>query len=896
MEGAQVTRFESFVNPHLGELLRSVGLDVSFVRGAGTALWDRDGREYLDFVAGYGSVPFGHNPAPIWDAILRHRDSGEPSIVQPSMLAAAGLLAERLLALAPAGLDYVCLTNSGAEAVEAAIKACRAATGRLGIIAAHNSFHGKTLGALSATGAEKYQRAFGAPAPHFSFVPYGDVSALADALEALGEQTAAIILEPIQGEGGIIAPPAGYLTAARALADRHGALLILDEVQTGLGRTGRMFACEEEEVRPDCLTVAKALGGGIVPIGACLMSKAAFSKEFALRHSSTFAGNAFACSVGLATLDLLTTDNQALLSNVRSRGEQLASAHARLASRFPEVVREARGTGLLLGLAFDVSGSDLSRWGRCLGILNEQNMLVAFLASYLLNVEGIRTAPTLNGSNVLRVEPPLTVSEAECARYVAAIERTTLLLAQRNTGALCAHLAGRSPSLVSPPAPAAASPPPAAPRGADVGRFAFLVHPIDHGTFFDFDDSLKDFTPEEVTKLGRQLGHSMEPFHIGSTTVHATGGSSAFGDFICVPLLPADLLDMPPGEAADLVGRAVDIGRDRGAKIVGLGGYTSVVTQGGARVTNRGVAITTGNSFTVVAAIEALDLALGRLGMDLHESEVAIVGAAGAIGGAVASALHEQAGGLVLVGRPGQTGRTKRRLERMVQGWLTRLLAVPPASPGALVAGILAHPDLPRPDAPVGEVRAFAAQLLDENGRRVGLRWSSDIPRAVSAADIIVCTTSSADELILPEHVKGGALLCDMSRPPNVSRRLAGERPDVLVIDGGLVEVPNRPELGFDMGFPRGVAYACIAETMMLALDRHYEHTSIGTEIDAASRRYLVDLSKRYGFRVNGLRSFDRLLDGVDWQRLRRARALGASNLVADPDHNLVHERSRPAI
>ncbi|HYG57029.1 MAG TPA: aminotransferase class III-fold pyridoxal phosphate-dependent enzyme, partial [Symbiobacteriaceae bacterium] len=229
-------RFTQFVNPYLGQLLESINLDKRFVRGEGVYLYDAEGRQYIDFVAAYGALPFGFNPSEIWQAMNDVHAAMEPSFVQPSALEAAGELAERLIAVAPAGMRYVTFTNSGAEAVEAAFKLARAATGRLGIVSTSNSFHGKTLAALSATNRTSYQQAFGAPLEHFYKVPFGQIEALEQLFAEKGSEIAAFIMEPIQGEGGIVVPPAGYMAAARELCHRYGALFMLDEIQAGLGR------------------------------------------------------------------------------------------------------------------------------------------------------------------------------------------------------------------------------------------------------------------------------------------------------------------------------------------------------------------------------------------------------------------------------------------------------------------------------------------------------------------------------------------------------------------------------------------------------------------------------------------------------------------------------------
>src|SRR5688572_26170779 len=207
--------FFTHMNPRLGRLMSQLEMDKVYVRGEGCYLYDQSGRRYLDFLAQYGALPFGFNNPYIWQAVERMRKNFEPSFVQPSYLEAAGELAKRLVDVAPPGMKYVTFANSGAESVEAAIKLCRSTTGKMGVLAASNGFHGKTLGALSATDKKKYQEKFGAPVKGFDYVPFGDLDALEQALA--GRFYAAFLVEPIQGEGGIIEAPTGYLAAAQEI-------------------------------------------------------------------------------------------------------------------------------------------------------------------------------------------------------------------------------------------------------------------------------------------------------------------------------------------------------------------------------------------------------------------------------------------------------------------------------------------------------------------------------------------------------------------------------------------------------------------------------------------------------------------------------------------------------
>nr|PZN73113.1 MAG: aminotransferase III [Bacillota bacterium] len=875
--------FTEYVNPHLGRLLEVLNMDKRFVRGEGCYLYDSEGRRYLDFVAAYGALPFGFNPPEIWEALRAVEAGGEPSFVQPSALQAAGELAARLIALAPEGLRYVTFANSGAEAVEAAIKAVRAATGRMGIISCENSFHGKTLGALSATNRRAYQDAFGAPVPGFVRVPYGDLDALERLLAEHPEEFAGFIVEPIQGEGGIVEPPPGYLRAAKDLCRRYGVFFILDEVQTGLGRTGRLFACEEEGVAPDVMVLAKALGGGLVPIGAMLCTEEVYTEEFALKHSSTFAGNALAARAGLRTLDLLTRDDRALIRQVAENGAFLKEGLERLQRRYPHVLRSVRGRGFMLGLEI---GVDRSTYGRTclLGVLAEQENLTPILSSYLLNVCGLRVAPTLNGSAVIRIEPPLIATREQCQEAIEAVERMLIPLAEGNTAELVSHLLGIESRPQVLPAPA---PRPLPEPGGDPGeaRVAFLVHPVDWRNYPEIDESFKVFTTDEIARMSDRFNELLEPFVAGSCRVTAAGGRRVFVDFVVVPRTADQLMNMPRAQAVAEVRAALELAKKRGAQLVGLGAYTSVVTRGGLLLKDAGVPLTTGNSYTVASAVEAMYLAVERLGTRLPEATVAVVGATGSIGRATAILLAEGVGRMVLVGNPDRPEASRRRLLKVAGDIVLHLADLireghrfPPGTIGARLQqlGPLSESAGGADTGQPPESPEALVQALEEAG---ALWITTDIDGALPQADLVLTATSSADDLVTPANLKFGAVVCDISRPPNVSRAVKEARPDVLVIDGGVVEVPGRPDLGWNFGFERGLAYACMAETMILGLMRHFEDTSLGTDLNLPTIRQIRQWAEELGFRLAQLRSFDRPLSESEWSRLMaaRSRALSAA-------------------
>ena len=867
------SRFEKFVNPAIGELTRRIGLDKAFVWGKGSYLRDAEGTEYLDFLGAYGALPFGHSPDHILDVLASFRDTCEPMFVQPSALCASGELAERLLALAPGDYRTVTFQNSGAEAVEAALKACIAATGRRRILSTHRSFHGKTLAALSATGSGNYQEVFHAPLEGFDFVDFGDATLVRSALAARPDDYAAIILEPIQAEGGVHVPAPGYLRAVRAACDEFGVLLIIDEVQTGLGRTGTMFAIEREQVQADCLLLAKALGGGAVPIGACLLSEKASSNDFQRKHSSTFGGNSLACRVGLQVLATLTAPGSTLLRDVADNGAYLLSSLRALGAHYSNLISDVRGEGYLIGVEFDVHRGCYEKYfGSFLGVIGEQENLVPIIASYLLNVEKVRVAPTLNGANTMRVEPPLTATREQCDYFLAAFERTLQLIDSGNTGAFLAHLLGGVAADARVPAArhVATVPDPS------VERFGFLLHPLEPKNYAEFDESLSAYPESALAMLESRLGVLMDPFYVSTIRLqsHSTG-KIVEGDFIMVPRSAEQMAAMPVGEATALIEDAMQIARDRGARLIGLGGHTSIVTGGGLRVAGKGVPVTTGNTYTMLTAVEASCAALAATGRQMAGLNVAVVGATGSIGSAIARLIGGKAHKLTLIGNPRSAQFNRARFAAVIRN-MVRYATLDLTRDSGNVLDQIAT----RLREGIAQ-DALVEALMQENGSVCGLVYSNEPAVVLPDADLVLVATNSTERFIQPALLKAGAIVCDISRPANVSLNIADSRPDVLVIDGGIVEAPGRPQLGSRFGIPEDLAYACMAETMLLALGGVARNASLGLDLDNNDLELLQRLAAEHGFKVTGFRSFDKPLDPVRWSRYAAQHAHASAELAA---------------
>jgi putrescine aminotransferase len=403
--------FVRHVNPVEGSIFRLAGLDRRYTRAEGIRLYDDEGRTYLDFTGGYGALVLGHNPPEVLEAV--RRAASLPSVLLAGFSPLMGALGENLSRLLPGELSMVSFGSGGAEAVELGLKTARAATGRPGIIGCHRSYHGQTFGALSASGSARQGRLVGPLLPACRTIPFGDLAALEEALR--GGEAAAFIVEPVQGEGGARVPPPGYLKGAEELCRRHGTLLVLDEIQTGFGRTGRLFALEHERVIPDVVLLSKSLGAGVVPVSVSVTTPAIWRRAFGDRERfdmtiSTFGGNPAACAAALKSMEVilredLPTRAAEMGRYARERLEALKARHS--------CVREVRGVGLLLGLELLPPGV-----GERLG-----GNFTALVVSRLLDGHGILSAYCDLDPTVLRFEPPLIVTREEIDGAVAALDR-----------------------------------------------------------------------------------------------------------------------------------------------------------------------------------------------------------------------------------------------------------------------------------------------------------------------------------------------------------------------------------------------------------------------------------------------------------------------------------------
>jgi ornithine--oxo-acid transaminase len=426
-EGEDLDLWARGINPQFARVLRTIGFDRQWARAEGQYLWDVRGNRFLDMLGGFGMFNVGRNNRTVRAALIEELELETPGSVQLGATILPGLLAEELLRRTPARIGRVQFTSSGTEAIEAALKLGRTATKRARVISTDHGFHGLTLGSLSANGNPEFTKRFEPLLPGFDRVPFGDLDALESELRR--EDVALFLVEPVQGKGANL-PPAGYLEGAQALCRRYGTLFCVDEVQTGFGRTGKMFAFEHWGLEPDLVPVAKSLSGGYVPVGALLMSTAVHeavfdSMQHAVSHGSTYAPNDLAMAAGLATLHEL--DDRRLVDASARLGELLLELTRPLVERY-EVVREVRGLGLMWAIEF----GEPSRRARSYRLVErmQPGLFAQLVVGPLFSEHHVLSQVAGHHMAVVKGLPPLTVTEQDLADFVEALD-TTIRKAQR---------------------------------------------------------------------------------------------------------------------------------------------------------------------------------------------------------------------------------------------------------------------------------------------------------------------------------------------------------------------------------------------------------------------------------------------------------------------------------
>jgi predicted amino acid dehydrogenase len=574
-------------------------------------------------------------------------------------------------------------------------------------------------------------------------------------------------------------------------------------------------------------------------------------------------------ALALATVDELTHDEQRLVRQAARLGERVRRGLEELQREFPMLVADVRGHGLTFAVDFAFDHIEKTQGGM-LAISQNHGMLLEVVLSYLLNVEHIRVATSCENDGI-RIQLPLTAEAATCDRLTRALRKVLNALQGGDAGELLAHLmAGRGSNALKrlldvfqrfdakvlmahfaeragltrsaarynghngrKAAKSATRIPPSEGR---CNRFAYVVHLLGPGDMRRFDPSLERFTDVQVEQFRKSMAGFLKPFPLDKLVVHRPDGSFAEGELIVLPHVPAELLAKLGTPAVDLVQSAVDLGIARGARVVGLGGFSSIISYGGNALEERpGVTVTSGNSLTTWAALRSVELACAEEGRNLAQSTIAVVGANGAIGHALSKLFAERAGELILVGNPRNPEASLRKLQRVAKDCRRHVARLAAAgrefSPGSLAAELAVLPD----DA-------------DLESR---ITLTTDIDQHLPRAQIIVTATKEVLPFIKSCHLRERALVCDVSRPFNVAPEVIRRRKDVrLVGGGGLIKAPDSSVLGYieESDRPK-VLLSCAAETIMLALSG-YQSKHLCGHLDTETIEKIGGQAENFGFSV----------------------------------------------
>lgn len=809
------------VNPHIAARLRELNLDRTFVRAKGPFLWDRAGARYLDLTSQYGVLALGHNPERVVARVARALAESRPIFCQPSCSAEAAQLAQALLAHASWPDGFCTFTNSGAESIEAAVKLARCCSGRRKVVNFTGAFHGKTTGALALTANPHYREPYLLDESWVVTLESGDGAALTRVLESGASEIAAVVLEPVMGEGGVLVHSPEFVRVVNERCRAHGVLLIADEVQTGLGRLGTMLGSRAVGLEPDVVCLAKALGGGVLPIGAVLSRPLPGIERFHETHSSTFAGNGLACVAALATLDEIGAPG--FLARVAEQGRWLLQQVEEVARRHPDVVREVRGVGLLIGI--ELRTVPAPRATPLFAACAEQGALALLLASYMANVEQIRLLPSLNGGNTIRVQPPLNVDRPALQQFLAALERALAVFDRQRVGPIV------GPALGAGRPSASASRDEARQRHAFADRldrydFAFVGHPLHEEDYARFEPSLAPFDGGTLRRVSELANGLDEPFWGGNFDVELCGRALT-GCFLVVPMVPAEMMKQRAGRALALVRKAVDRAAALGARHVGLGAFSSIVTAGGALIDADAMTITNGNSLTAVAALRQALAALGpRRAIDCR---ALVVGGFGSVGQKLILLAAREFGHLTVVGNPDTRSRAQAlRLRSLVRA-IARAYA-PVAD--ELPEGSVARAVLRAVSARDGELPADAVGTLP-------LVVEADLAQSLATHDVAFLAANCTRAFLDASALSSLAVVIDVARPLSV-------RPGVPLpssttyLPGGMVTFAGAPDLR-DFGVDESGVYSCLGEVILLSHQRIATRDARGVE---SSLEYLVSLDR----------------------------------------------------
>lgn len=735
-------------------------------------------------------------------------------------------------------------------------------------ISLKNGYHGKSTGALQLTHSDKFRgefQGFGIPSLFVDpndedilekellkaslIVPSLCITDHTVTLELKNKiDVCALIFEPIQGEGGIRPISLKFLQKAKLLSKEHGFLLICDEIQTGIGRTGRFICSEKYDVDFDIYLLGKSLGGGLTKISSVSIEKQIYEKGFDVIHTTTFSEDELSSSVAIEVLKKIEDGN--ILKEVCEKGNFLLSELLFKKEKYPTIIKDVRGEGLLLGV--ELEHQELSS-SSVIYNLSLSNMLGTMVASYLLNRHQIRIAATLSDGNIIRIQPSVTITTEQMVKLIHALDDVFGLIARADSGNLISHII--APEKYQPDTKIDYSVSTRWLREKEIEaikrRVTFIATPSSSTDIIDIDPSLERFSEHETDELIRLSAVLGIPIRLPGRVMEAANGEKIVFYLISVPYTPSMIGDLLKKGQIGQVEEIIDyLFRDsiiKGHTHFGLGSFTSIVTQNGLNLHSNKIGITTGNSLTVVSSADAMFKSAIDTGIDSKSFVLAIVGATGNIGSMYACYASDVCSQIVLIGRSNSMSRLTNVANQVYKNALLN-----PGKNHALYDFLFEKlgTDLVSEMANIEESTLFDF-VMAKLGSDAPVKISTDL-ETVRSCNLVICTTNSPEKILYSNMVgKHETVISDVSFPPDVDRSVS-EMPNTVVLHGGTVDISSV----FDDRF-RGIptlgdkeAYACMSETILLALSGKTGHFSYG-RLNINQLLEIRACAKNFGFIVD---------------------------------------------
>lgn len=836
-----------YVNYYREQLLKATKLNLDIKSAKGSYLFLNDGRKVKDYLTQYGALPFGHNPSFAIEEMSNFIHNESPVLVQPNIHHTVKKLAQKLAdQIDNKKYTYCVFTNSGAETVEVAIKLARLYTGREKVLSLVNSFHGKTYSALSATGSKRFKANHIADENAFEHVDINNIEQIEEKIQS--KLFSCFIIEPVQGEGGMNVIPPNLLADIIKLCKENGTVSIFDEIQTGIGRLGSFCAATLYNLRPDIILFSKALGAGFMPIGAMLYAKHLHLTEFDKKHSSTFANNVLAASMGLAVITHLTADNKKRLNHVQDLSNYVDIHSDNLLKKYSDIFRW-NGLGLMRSLELQDPRASSNI---LLNFCQKSGSLAYLICSFLLKHYDVFTMPLMSKPCSIRFEPAFDMTKEDIDYFFSAFDTVCQIIQNSRYDILFAHLIDIDVSDLPPLSECYPisinnniAPAKIINKNLKEGkRFAFLIHATSIKEFnYNYCESIKkNYTQQQQNQLSEWMTETaIIDFSPEIALEFAVENHLSYsnGMLIFSPIRAEEMLLLSKKERTRLMNEFLDIAKSNNAEVVGLGAYTSVISNGGKNLIDNSqqLLLTNGNSLTGMSVVESIRSMLKN---EVDDMVLAVIGARGSVGKISVIGLAHNFSKIVLVGRP-------KTAHLLLSEIASALLEIVNTSEDVIVEGSLLSNIK---QWLLLENRAsldFFSQLeqLTKVADTLGLMVTECYEEALSQADFIVSATSEGKAFLNTSAVKESAIIFDAARPFDFVRDQ--ER---FIYEGGLVSQPNKASYSDSniIDVPAGVNLACLSETIAMALDNVEEHLSIGKNIKYNNALRILNMSKKHTF------------------------------------------------